>query len=154
MTREGETHESNEGMVRATFEDIAVAGEGNQILVLLRTEGGDIVYMTIDALQAMSIAAGRAKEKFPRPLTHDLILSILEILDARILRIEVTNLANSTYYAKLVLEARGIEYDIDCRPSDALALAVRMDAPLFIAQKVVDVAGMTDFEGGSGGVEA
>ena len=57
------------------------------------------------------------------------------MLDAAIKRIEVTDLANSVYYAKLVLEARGIEYDIDCRPSDALALAVRMDAPLFIAQK-------------------
>lgn len=141
-------------MIEATFENIAVAGEGTHFLVLLRTKNNDILPIAIDALQAHAIAAGRAQEKFPRPLTHDLMLSMLELLGAEVKRIEVTDLREGTYYARLILDNRGIEFELDARPSDALALAVRVDAPLLIAQKVIDMAALGEFEGGPGGVEA
>ena len=141
-------------MVKAELEEIAVAGEGNQFLMLLKTEQDDYIAMTIDGLQAQSIITGRMKEKFPRPLTHDLMLSVLEMLSATLLRVEVTDLNDHTYFARLVLESRGIEIEIDARPSDALALAVRTNAEIFIAEHVVEEAAMTDDFSGPGTAEA
>lgn len=141
-------------MVEAVLEDVAVAGDGTRFLVLLKTKNSEILPIAIGPLEAASIATGRAKESFSRPMTHDLMLSVLEMLDAEVKRIEITDLADNTFYAKLIIENRGIEYEIDSRPSDALALAVRVDAPLLIAQKVIDLAAMSDFDEGPGGVEA
>ena len=141
-------------MVRAKLEDIAVAADGSYFLMLLSTDAGDIVPITIDSLQAQSIVIGHSKEKFERPLTHDLLLSVLEILGAEIKRIEITDLSDGIYFSRLVLESRGIEYEIDARPSDAMALAVRTEVPLFIDQQVIDKGGMADDFGGPGGVEA
>ena len=141
-------------MVRAKLEDIAVAADGSYFLMLLSTDAGDIVPITIDSLQAQSIVIGHSKEKFERPLTHDLLLSVLEILGAEIKRIEITDLSDGIYFSRLVLESRGIEYEIDARPSDAMAMAVRTEAPLFIDQQVIDKGGMADDFGGPGGVEA
>ncbi len=142
-------------MIKAVLEDIAVAGEGNQFLVLLKTEKGDILPIVIDALQAMNIAAGRAEEKLERPLTHDLMLSALGLFDVSVARIEITDLVEGTYYAMLVLERNGVHFEVDARPSDALALAVRVDAPIYIAEHVIDQNAMTDdYASGSGGFEA
>lgn len=139
-------------MVRAVLEDIAVAGSGEFFVMLLKTAKGEFVPITIGHLEAMSILAGRSKERLPRPLSHDLMLSALELLGARIVRVEVTDLVTTdeggTFYARLVLENRGIELELDARPSDALALAVRVDAPLWVAERVVERAGLSDFTGG------
>lgn len=142
-------------MVEATLEDIAVSADGNQFLVLLRAETGGILPISIDALQAMSIAQGRAKEGHTRPMTHDLILSLLEMLNAELARIEVTEMRDGVFYAKLILDHRGIEYDIDARPSDALALAVRTEVPIFIAEDVLENEAVSDMpEGSSGSAQA
>ena len=141
-------------MVKATLSDIAVASDGSYFLMLLSTDGGDIVPISIDPLQAQAIVIGQSHEKFERPLTHDLLLSVIEMLDAKLKRIEIPSLEAGIYYSRLVLEAKGIEYDIDARPSDAVALAVRGDVDLFIAEEVIEQVGMTDDFGGSGGVEA
>ena len=99
--------------------------------------------MPLVELEAMSIAAGRDKEKFPRPLTHDLMLSIFDILNVSVKRIEITDLRDNTFYARLVIENRGIEFEIDARPSDALALAVRTEAELLVAESVIEKSGVT-----------
>jgi bifunctional DNase/RNase len=141
-------------MLEAVLEDVAVAGDGTQFLVLLKTNDNRFVPIAIGPLEAMSIAAGRAKEAVARPMTHDLMLSVMDMLDAKLKRIEVTDLRDGVFYARLIIENRGIEYDIDARPSDALGLAVRAEVPLLIAEKVVDMAAMSEFEGGPGGFEA
>ncbi|CAN5888196.1 bifunctional nuclease family protein [soil metagenome] len=141
-------------MIKATLEDIAVASDGSYFLMLLSTGDGDIVPISIDPLQAQAIVIGQTHEKFERPLTHDLLLSVIEMLDASLKRIEITDLQDGVYFSRLVLEAKGIEYDIDARPSDAMALAVRSEVDMFIAEAVVEQAAMTDDFGGSGGVEA
>ena len=142
-------------MIRAELEDVAVTGDASTFLLLLKTETQDYVAMTIDALQAQMIMAGRLGTKLERPLTHDLLLSALELLNAKVLRVEITELKNNTYYAQLVLENRGVEFELDARPSDALAVAVRTDAEIWISEEVVALAGLTDdFENGPGGVEA
>lgn len=144
-----------DGMVRAVLDDVAVAGSGEFFILLLKTEGGEFVPITIGHLEAMSILAGRAREGLSRPLSHDLMLSSLELLGASLSRIEVTELVTTaeggTFFAKVVLENRGIELELDARPSDALALAVRVGAPIWVAEAVVEQAGMSDF---GGGVEA
>lgn len=131
-------------VLKAELDDLAVSGDGSIILALIKTEKGDLVPIAIDAAQAQTIAMGQSGEQFDRPLTHDLILSIVEMLNANIVRVEITELRDEVFYAKLVIENRGIEFDIDTRPSDALALAVRIDAPLFVAEQVVEQNGFTD----------
>ncbi len=143
-------------MVEVELEDIAVSGDDNHFLVLLRRKDGqDLLPIQIDAMQAISIASGRGSERFERPLTHDLMVSVLEMLGATVARVEITDLVEGTYYAMLVLERSGVRFEVDARPSDALALAVRVKAPVFIAEHVLDEGGMQEDDFGSeGGAEA
>lgn len=137
------------GLVEAVLEDVAVAGNGEFFIVLLKTEAGEFVPITIGHLEALSILAGRSAEPPTRPLSHDLMLSSLELLGATVKRIEVTELVTTseggTFYGRVVLENRGIELELDARPSDALALAVRTGAPIWVAQTVVEQVGLSDF---------
>jgi len=142
-------------MVEVTLEDIAVSGEdGARFLVLLKAPGGELLPIVIDALQAVSIAAGRQAERPERPLTHDLLLSMLGMLDTEVTKVEVTDLQGGTFYAMVVLERHGVRFDVDARPSDALALAVRAKCPIFVAEHVLAASGLSDEFGGSGGFEA
>ena len=142
-------------MVEVHVDDIAISGDDNQFLVLLKSEQDDILPIVIDAVQAFSISMGRSGERHARPLTHDLILSMLEMLDAKVSRIEITDLIQGTYYAMLVLERSGVHLEVDARPSDALALAVRVEAPIFVAEHVLEQNALTDdLSGGTEGFEA
>lgn len=131
-------------MVKAELDEIAVSGDGQVFLALIKTEQNDVVPILIDKTQAQVISLGQQKEGFERPLTHDLMLSVVEMLNANIKRIEITELKDEVFFAKLIIENRGIEFEIDARPSDALALAVRVDAPLFVSQQVIDQSAFTD----------
>jgi uncharacterized protein len=142
-------------MVEVVLEDIAVSGEdGARFLVLLKAPGGDLLPIVIDPMQAVSIAAARSPERGGRPLTHDLMLSMLELLGAKVMRVEITDLSEGTYYANLHLERQGMPYEVDARPSDALALAVRAECPIFVAEHVLEASGLSDDVGVGGGVEA
>lgn len=132
-------------MVEAQLEDIAVSGDGSQILMLLKTEeSGEVLPIVIDMAQAVSIAMARSGETAQRPLTHDLMLTTLGLFDAKVSRIEITDLVEGTFYAMLVLERQGVRFDVDARPSDALALAVRAGAPIFIAEHVLERNALSD----------
>ncbi|HHO56392.1 MAG TPA: bifunctional nuclease family protein [Trueperaceae bacterium] len=133
-------------MVKVEVKEIAVANDGSYALVLLSTAEGEIVPVSIDLLQARAIMIARTKEKFARPLTHDLLLDIIKILNAKISRIEITDLIEGTYYAKLILENRGLEFEIDARPSDAIALAVKQDIDIFIAKDIVEKNSLVEEE--------
>ncbi len=74
----------------------------------------------------------------PRPMTHDLAKNILDMLDVKIISIVVNNLKDNTYYAKIHLLSQGSEVVIDSRPSDAIALALRASAPIFVAEEVME----------------
>ena len=78
----------------------------------------------------------------PRPLTHDLLRAVISTLGATISRVVVSELANDTFFAKIVLNANGTTMEIDSRPSDAISLAVRSDAPIFADDTVVKKAGV------------
>lgn len=85
------------------------------------------------ALQGVAIA---------RPLTHDLLISVMNVLDIRLESVEVTNLSNDTFYANLILEQNGVRKIIDSRPSDAIALAIRAKAPVFVDEDILDAVGI------------
>lgn len=141
-------------MVKVELEEIAVSGDDNQFLALLRSPDGEILPIQIDAMQAIAIATGRSMESIERPLTHDLMVSVLELLGASVTRVEVTDLRDGTYYASLMLDRSGVIFEVDARPSDALALAVRVDAPIFVAERVLEQSGLRDEFDVSGGAEA
>ena len=139
-------------MLKAELDNIAVSGDGTVFLALLKTDTGDVVPIAIDALQARSIAMGQNETEFDRPLTHDLALSIIDILNGKLSRVEISELKDEVFFAKLIIENRGIEFEIDARPSDALALAVRVDADIYVAEDIIeDVAFIEDDLEGIGG---
>lgn len=129
-------------LVPAEVWTVAKAEQGNAVLV--RPLGLDVaVPIFIAPLEAQSILIGMGSVKMPRPLTHDLFITVLENLEASVNRVEITALREGTYYAKLVLEASGSEIAVDARPSDCLALAVRIKCPIYIDEAVVDEAGIS-----------
>jgi bifunctional DNase/RNase len=131
------------GMVEAEIWTIAGTDQGNA--VLLRPLGSDtVVPIFIGQLEAQSILAGYGNVPLTRPLTHDLMLSLFRQLAVRLFRIEITTLVSNTFHARLLLQERGrtAPFAIDCRPSDALALAVRCKCPVFIAEPVIIEAGI------------
>jgi bifunctional DNase/RNase len=129
-------------LVPAEVWTVAKAEQGNAVLV--RPLGLDVaVPIFIAPLEAQSILIGLGSVKMPRPLTHDLFITVLESLESSVNRVEITSLKEGTYFAKLILESSGAEISVDARPSDCLALAVRVKCPIYIDEAVVDEAGIS-----------
>lgn len=128
--------------VEAEIWTVAQTDQGN--VVLVRPKGSDLaVPIVIGQLETQSILIGMGGVEVPRPLTHDLILSMIEALKAELLRIEIHDLRDETFYARLVLRIEGREILVDSRPSDAIGVAVRALCPVFIAENVVEEAGIS-----------
>jgi len=110
----------------------------------------------IGAAEAQAIAFRINDVKVPRPLTHDLFKNVLDYLECRLMRIEVCDIRDDTFFARLVLERDGQETVIDSRPSDAIALGLRFDAPILVAEEVMAKAGRVMEEGvpAAGGIAA
>jgi bifunctional DNase/RNase len=112
---------------------------GKQPIVLLKTVGGNkFLPIWIGHAEAAAILMKLQGNETPRPMTHDLMTRILGELSAEVTRITVTELRENTFYARITLRAQAAELEIDSRPSDALALAVRSDAPIFAADSVIE----------------
>jgi uncharacterized protein len=119
---------------------------GKQPIVLLKTrEGNKFLPIWIGHPEAAAILMKLQGATTPRPMTHDLINEVLSELDVSCVRVSVTELKENTFYAAITLQANGREVDIDSRPSDALALAVRTGAPIFAADEVIAESGI-EFE--------
>src|SRR5688572_21159091 len=112
---------------------------GKQPIVLLKTtDGNRFLPIWIGHPEAAAILMRLQGASTPRPMTHDLLCDLLEQLDARCERVSVTELRDNTFYATITISVGGQEVEIDSRPSDALALAVRTDAPIFAAEEVIE----------------
>jgi bifunctional DNase/RNase len=112
---------------------------GKQPIVLLKTaEGNKFLPIWIGHPEAAAILMKLQGASTPRPMTHDLVTDMLGHLDARVVRIAVTELRDNTFYALITVAVDGSEIEIDSRPSDAIALAVRADAPIFAADSVIE----------------
>src|SRR5262249_32063153 len=108
--------------------------------VLLRDGRGRAMPIFIGHPEALSISLAIEGQATPRPLTHDLIRSLLERLGASVEAALVDDLYNNTYYAKITLRTNGTPMDVDCRPSDAIAVALRAKAPIYVADAVLEEA--------------
>jgi bifunctional DNase/RNase len=128
--------------VEATIWTVAQTDQGN--VVLVRPKGSDLaVPIFIGQLETQSILIGMGGAEVPRPLTHDLVLKLLSELSAEVSRIEIHDLRESTFYARLIIQAEGLDLVVDARPSDAIGIAVRAACPVFIAESVVEEAGIS-----------
>jgi len=127
-------------MILARIKQLFLSNIGFVIL-LASDEDERVLPIFIGAAEAQSIAIWINKVNVPRPLTHDLLKNALDFLECRLLRIEIWNLEEGTFFARLVLSRDGVERSIDSRPSDAIALALRCDAPLYVDKRVMNEAG-------------
>ena len=114
------------------------------IVILKDTEGNRALPIWIGANEANAIAMEMERITTPRPMTHDLIRNILEGLKAKVSRIVVNDLRDNTFYAVIFLDVNGTEVAIDSRPSDAIAVALRVKAPILVAEKVIREAKSID----------
>src|SRR3954452_24070176 len=120
---------------------------GKQPIVLLKTaDGNRFLPIWIGHPEAAAILMKLQGAASPRPLTHDLMTDILGQLDAQIVRVTVTEMRDNTFYAAITIAQDGSELEIDSRPSDAIALAVRTDAPIFADDRVIEESAI-EFEG-------
>lgn len=113
---------------------------GAYAILLKEIEGPRRLPIIIGAFEAQAIALEMEGIKPPRPLTHDLLKTLVDNLGANVVEIVVNELKENTFYAKIVLEASGLSNEIDARPSDAIALAVRSFAPIFVNESVMNSA--------------
>ncbi|HOJ18173.1 MAG TPA: DUF151 domain-containing protein [Ignavibacteriaceae bacterium] len=113
---------------------------GAYALLLKEVDGNRRLPIIIGAFEAQAIAMALEGSKAPRPLTHDLLKSVIDNLSARVLEVVVTELVDNTFLAKIVVEMSGLTNEIDARPSDAIALALRAEAPIFVTEQVMEVA--------------
>jgi bifunctional DNase/RNase len=114
---------------------------GAPIVVLIVRDRSLIVPICVGPFEANMIALGLEQILLPRPMTHDLMRAMIEQIGGVIVRVVVSDLRVSTFYATIVVQADGSERAIDARPSDAIALALRCGAPILVDDKVLEAAG-------------
>jgi len=113
---------------------------GAYAILLKEVNGNRRLPIIIGAFEAQAIALEIEGIKPPRPLTHDLLKQVIDNLGATVMEILVDELRENTFYAKIILEISAMTNEIDARPSDAIALAVRAQAPIFVSESVMETA--------------
>jgi len=107
------------------------------VVILKDLEGKHYLPILIGPFEATAIALALEGTPVPRPLSHDLMRTIIQSLKAKVSRIVIHDIQENTFYAKVVLEANGGNLEIDARPSDSIALALRTNAPIFVSERIV-----------------
>jgi bifunctional DNase/RNase len=134
-------------LVRMFVSDLAIDHGSQTPVLLLRSEEGDAVLpICIGLMEASAIAAVRERMELPRPLTHDLLKTIMDSLDGTLDSVEITGLEDGTFYACLRVERGATGIEIDSRPSDAIALALRFGVPIWVSDHVLAEAGVIETE--------
>jgi bifunctional DNase/RNase len=136
-------------MLRPMFISVlAVDSSTNSPIVILKEVDGErTLPIWIGLLEANAIASEMEGIKFSRPMTHDLLKNIMALTDVNVKKIEVCDLKDNTYFAFIYIDHKGKEIVIDARPSDALALALRVGAPILVEEKVIQMSKQVDLEG-------
>lgn len=129
----------------ASVRGVAVTDQDEQVPAVLLDVREEILPVFVTGDQAQSIQIALSSEAFERPLTHDLFVTMLTEFGGAIDRVRIDELTDGTFYGKLDAEqyvsGERSEITFDVRPSDAIAIAVRVDAPILVADEVIDVAG-------------
>ena len=135
-------------MIEAKVHSLAITDKG--FVVMLKPINSErVIPIFIDYLQAQSMATALFNYQMGRPLTHDLINSIFQKCNIRLVNIIIDNVHLDTYYSKLVIEHNGKNEFVDARPSDAIALALRFQVSIFVEEHVIEKAGMIIEDNGS-----
>jgi uncharacterized protein len=130
-------------MIEVTVAGLGIAPPSSLPLLLLKERDGErVLPVGIGPLEAQAIVMPLQGVKPPRPMTHDILVEIVSSLGGHLRRVEIVDLIESTFHARLMLETGGEERTYDIRPSDAVALAVRTETPIFVAEAVLDQAGI------------
>jgi bifunctional DNase/RNase len=129
------------GMVEVKIDSVRVSLMSQQRIVILKdTQSDRFLPIWIGPCEADAITVELQQVEVPRPLTHDLLKSVIDEMDAQVAHIMVNELRNDVFYARIVINVNGKQLEIDSRPSDAIALAVRVRTPIFVAESVMDKA--------------
>ena len=125
-------------LIEMTIKGLMVDPITNMPIIILRDKDGQrVLPIWVGVFEANAIALQIENVSTPRPMTHDLLSEVLSELDVNCTRVAVTELRENTFYASISLRVNGRELEIDSRPSDALALAVRAGAPIYAADEVI-----------------
>ena len=132
-------------MVQVKVQGLFFDSETNQSVVILKDEGtGRTLPIWVGLFEANAITMGIEHTWTPRPMTHDVLKNVIEKMNATVRTVTVNDLRANTFYAIITMEKDGKVIEIDSRPSDAIALALRVKAPIFVEEKVLDSAGHSE----------
>ncbi len=124
---------------KATIAGLTMDPASNTPIIILKIDASDkAVPIWIGLLEATAIASALQHIEFERPMTHDLLKNLLENLNCRVTRVEVCDLRDNTFYAKIHYVTAEETFAIDSRPSDAIAIALRFQAPIFVDDRVIE----------------
>jgi bifunctional DNase/RNase len=137
-------------MIKVSVDSVRVSMLSQHRVVVLKEEAEErYLPIWIGPFEADAITIGLQNVQMTRPLTHDLLRAVIDHMNASVSHIKVNNLRNDTFYAEIVVEQNGRTLTIDSRPSDAIALAVRVNVPIYVAEEVMDKAGIVPSDGES-----
>jgi bifunctional DNase/RNase len=130
-------------MIKEVFKITFYPPSKGYAVVLKEINGNRQLPVIVGAFEAQAIALAHENVEMPRPMTHDLLANILETLDVEVREVIVSDLRDGTFYARILIESYQFgNKEIDSRPSDAVALALRLDAPIFVDEAVMEEAGV------------
>jgi bifunctional DNase/RNase len=119
----------------------------NTPIIILKTEENDqAIPIWIGLLEATSIASALQNVKFDRPMTHDLFKNFVKNMNMEVSKVEVCDLKNNTFYAKIYFTSEERSFNIDARPSDAIAIALRFRAPIYVDDKIIEKSQIVDVD--------
>ncbi len=132
-------------MIEVTVSKVAIDVNSKMPVIVLKEKDGDkTLPIWIGLFEAQAIALALENVKPPRPLTHDLAKSLIEKLNGRVDRVVISDLRQNTFYARILMRRNGEALQVDSRPSDAIALALRLKVPIFIDETVLDKIAVGD----------
>lgn len=152
LSKEYQKKEEPDLMEEPMYRPMVISGltvdplTNSPIVILKEIDGEKTLPIWIGLLEATAIASELEGIKFSRPMTHDLVKNIMEQVGVKIVKIEVCDLKNNTYYALIHFTHGGKEMTIDARPSDALALSLRVNAPIYVAEEVIQKSSQIDLK--------
>lgn len=132
-----EPHREDPGLLAMKVGGFVVdAASGHPAVILTDAQGKRWLPIVIGSQEASSIALALQEAEPPRPMSHDLMKAIIESTRARVRSVVIHDLRDSTFYSRVHLESHGETFDIDARPSDGIALALRLNAPIFVTDRI------------------
>ncbi len=130
-------------LLEATVFGLSIDPASNTPIVMLKIDDDRVIPIWIGLLEASAIASEMRKVTFDRPMTHDLFKDFMQALACRITSVEVCDIRDNTFYARIHVASNQGAFSLDARPSDAIALALRFEAPVYVDNKVAEQAGQT-----------